>query len=196
MFSDSIMSTRRVCPHCPNNAGEKNTICNRCKKKTVVHKWESRLANLRRNLEIRFVKAPRLFSSTETHTASTSASQENSAAIAKTMNDVDTISRKSVVSFPLLLGDPKRNIPSILLDTVEDMIPTIHRDSWIALDRPTWTAGKVYISAKKYRKIPEHRCNPPCNMCVRAARMNAGAQLILGGGTTGLEEEEEDSEDD
>jgi hypothetical protein len=143
--------------------------------------------------EKRFVKASRLFSITETHTARISASQENSAAIAEILNDIP---RNSAVSFLLLLGDPKRNIPSILLDTVGDMVPTIHRDSWIALDRPTWTGGEVYMSAKKYRKIPEHKCNPPCNMCVRAARMNAGAQLILGGGTTGLEEEEDDSEDD
>jgi hypothetical protein len=174
MFSDSIMSTPRMCPHCPNNAGEKA-----CQPQAKFEK--------------RFVKASRLFSITETHTARISASQENSAAIAETLNDIP---RNSAVSFLLLLGDPKRNIPSILLDTVGDMVPTIHRDSWIALDRPTWTGGEVYMSAKKYRKIPEHKCNPPCNMCVRAARMNAGAQLILGGGTTGLEEEEDDSEDD
>jgi hypothetical protein len=190
MFRDSIMSTPQKCPRCPNNAGENSKVCSRCKTKTVVHKWESRLANLGRSLKIRFVKASQLFSSiTETHTARTSASQENSAVIAETLNDIP---RKSAVSFPLLLGDPKRDVPSILLDTVGDMVPTIHRDSWIALDRPTWTGGEVYISVKKHRKVPEHKCHPPCRSCIRAARMNASAQLILGGGTTGLEEEEDD----
>lgn len=125
MFSDSIMSTLRKCPHCSNNAGAKNTICSRCKAKTVARKGEPRLANLRQSPKKRYEKLSRLFSITETHTARTSASRENSATIAETMNDGDKIARKSVVSFPLLLGDPKRNIPSILLDIVEDMVPTI-----------------------------------------------------------------------
>ena len=195
MFSNAIMSTLGKCPHCSNNAGAKNTICSRCNENTVVRKRESRLANLRRSLKKRYVKISRLFSITETPTASTSTSQENSAAIAKTTSHVDKIPRKPVVSFPLLLGDPKRNIPSILLDTVEDMVPTIHRDSWIALDRPTWTGGKVYISAKKYRRIPEHKCHPPCGGCIRAARMNADAQLVLRGRMAEPEEEEDDSKD-
>ena len=125
MFSNAIMSTLGKCPHCSNNAGAKNTICSRCNENTVVRKRESRLANLRRSLKKRYVKISRLFSITETPIASTSTSQENSAAIAKTTSDVDKIPRKPVVSFPLLLGDPKRNIPSILLDIVEDMVPTI-----------------------------------------------------------------------
>jgi hypothetical protein len=76
-------------PHCSNNAGQTNTSCNCRKEETAVRKKEPRLANLRRRLNKRYIKASQLFSATDTLIASPCAFPQNSAAITETVNDME-----------------------------------------------------------------------------------------------------------
>ena len=124
-----VMSTRRKSSHCSEIACQNNTGCSCRKEKTVVHKTHPRFASLRQNLNKCYAEASRLFSNTKTHITDTNASRQDLTVNVKTTNDMKMISSKSAVSFPLLLGNTERNIPSILLDTVEDTVPAIHRDS-------------------------------------------------------------------